>query len=222
MIGVFVTALYSFRMFFLVFHGAERLDHHAKEHLHEPSMVVWLPLVLLAIPSVILGWLTIGPVVYGSYFGDAIFVREANNVLGEGAAGFHGPVAYILHALQMPVPWIALAGAACAWYLYLRSPALPERLRVRFGAIYTLLINKYYFDDFNQKVFARGSTALGTFFWRVGDEAVIDNGLVNGSARLVARASQVARQLQSGYLYHYAFAIITGLAVLVGWVLLAG
>ena len=103
-----------------------------------------------------------------------------------------------------------------------RSPALPERLRLQFGAIHTLLINKYYFDDFNQKVFARGSTALGTFFWRIGDEVVIDNGLVNGSARLVARASQVARQLQSGYLYHYAFAIITGLAVLVGWLLLAG
>ena len=222
MIGVFVTALYSFRMFFLVFHGAERLDHHAKEHLHEPPLVVWLPLVLLAIPSVILGWLSISPVVFGSYFGDAIFVREMNDVLGEGAAEFHGPVAYILHALQMPVPWIALAGAACAWYLYLKNPALPERLRLQFGAIHTLLINKYYFDDFNQKVFARGSTALGTFFWRIGDEVVIDNGLVNGSARLVARASQVARQLQSGYLYHYAFAIITGLAVLVGWLLLAG
>jgi NADH-quinone oxidoreductase subunit L len=222
MIGVFVTALYSFRMFFLVFHGAERLDHHAKEHLHEPPLVVWLPLVLLAIPSVILGWLSISPVVFGSYFGDAIFVHEMNDVLGEGAAEFHGPVAYILHALQMPVPWIAAAGAGCAWYLYLKNPALPERLRLQFGAIHTLLINKYYFDEFNQKVFARGSTALGTFFWRIGDEAVIDNGLVNGSARLVARASQVARQLQSGYLYHYAFAIITGLAVLVGWLLLAG
>ncbi|MCL4792327.1 MAG: NADH-quinone oxidoreductase subunit L [Gammaproteobacteria bacterium] len=222
MIGVFVTALYSFRMFFLVFHGAERLDPHAKEHLHEPPMVVWLPLVLLAVPSVILGWLTIAPVVFGSYFGNAIFVREINDVLGEGAGTFHGPAAYILHALQMPVPWIALAGALTAWYLYLRNPALPERLRERFSGLHTLLINKYYFDEFNQKVFARGSTALGGFLWRMGDEAVIDNGLVNGSARLVARASQVARQLQSGYLYHYAFAIIAGLAVLVGWLLLAG
>ncbi|MEZ5561662.1 MAG: NADH-quinone oxidoreductase subunit L [Gammaproteobacteria bacterium] len=222
MIGVFVTALYSFRMFFLVFHGAERLDPHAKEHLHEPPMVVWLPLVLLAVPSVILGWLTIAPVVFGSYFGNAIFVREINDVLGEGAGAFHGPAAYILHALQMPVPWIALAGAVTAWYLYLRNPALPERLRERFSGLHTLLINKYYFDEFNQKVFARGSTALGGFLWRMGDEAVIDNGLVNGSARLVARASQVARQLQSGYLYHYAFAIIAGLAVLVGWLLLAG
>jgi NADH-quinone oxidoreductase subunit L len=222
MIGVFVTALYSLRMFFLVFHGSERLDPHAKEHLHEPALVVWLPLVLLAIPSVILGWLTIAPVVFGSYFGDAIFVREMNDVLGEGAAGFHGPAGYILHALQQPVPWIALGGAACAWYLYLGNPALPERLRARFGWIYTLLINKYYFDDFNQKVFARGSTALGALFWHIGDETVIDNGLVNGSARLVARASLMARQLQSGYLYHYAFAIITGLAVLLGWLLLAG
>ncbi|MCP5138570.1 MAG: NADH-quinone oxidoreductase subunit L [Chromatiales bacterium] len=222
MIGVFVTALYSFRMFFLVFHGAERLDSHAKDHLHEPSMVVWLPLVLLAVPSVILGWLTVGPVVFGSYFGGAIFTREINDVLGEGAAEFHGPAAYVLHALSMPVPWIALGGVVCAWYLYLKNPALPERLRKQFNGLYTLLINKYYFDEFNQKVFARGSTALGGFFWHVGDEAVIDNGLVNGSARLVGWASQVARQLQSGYLYHYAFAMIAGLAVLIGWLLLAG
>ena len=222
MIGVFVTALYSFRMFFLVFHGAERLDSHAKEHLHEPPMVVWLPLVLLAVPSVILGWLTIGPVVFGSYFGDAIFVHEVNNVLGEGAAEFHGPAAYVLHAFTLPVPWIALGGALCAWYLYLKNPALPERLSKQFSGIYTLLVNKYYFDEFNQKVFARGSTALGGFFWRIGDVAVIDNGLVNGGARLVDWASQVARQLQSGYLYHYAFAMITGLAVLAGWVLLSG
>jgi NADH-quinone oxidoreductase subunit L len=222
MIGVFVTALYSFRMFFLVFHGAERIDPHAKAHLHEPSMVVWLPLVLLAVPSVILGWLTISPVVFGSYFGDAIVVHEINDVLGEGAAEFHGPLGYVLHALQMPVPWIALAGALCAWYLYLKNPALPERLRAQFSAIHTLLVNKYYFDDFNQKVFARGSTALGSFFWRIGDVAVIDDGLVNGSARLVGWVAQLSRQIQSGYLYHYAFAMIAGLAVLVGWLLFAG
>ncbi len=220
MIGVFVTALYSFRMYFLVFHGPERMDAETKAHLHEPAWVVTLPLVLLAVPSVVIGWLTIQPVVFGDYFGSAIVVHEANDVLGEMAGEFHGPLTYLLHAFSAPVPYLALAGAVTAWYLYLRNPGLAESIRQRAGGLYTLLVNKYYFDDFNQKVLARGSVGLGNLLWRVGDIAVIDGGLVNGTARLVGWASQVSRQLQSGYLYHYAFAMIIGLAVLVGWVLL--
>jgi NADH-quinone oxidoreductase subunit L len=217
---VFVTALYSFRMYFLVFHGPERLDAETRSHLHESPWVITAPLVLLAIPSVIIGWLTIAPVVFGDYFGSAIFVRETNNVLGELAGEFHGPWAYVLHAFSAPVPYLALAGAFTAWYLYLRNPGLVESLRRQLQWLYTLLINKYYFDDFNEKVLARGATGLGTVFWRFGDVMFIDGGLVNGSARLVGWASQASRQLQSGYLYHYAFAMIIGLAVLVGWLLL--
>ncbi len=219
MIGVFVTALYSFRMYFLVFHGPERLDAETRSHLHESPWVVTLPLVLLAIPSVIIGWPTIQPVVFGDYFGPAIFVREANDVLGELAGGFHGPAAYILHAFSAPVPYVAFAGALTAWYVYLRNPALADAIRRRVEWLYNLLVNKYYFDDFNQKVLARGSVGLGNGFWHFGDVLVIDGGLVNGSARLVALAARVSRHLQSGYLYHYAFAMIIGLAVLVGWLL---
>ena len=220
LIGVFVTALYSFRMYFLVFHGPERLDAETKAHLHESPWVITVPLVLLAIPSAIIGWSTLGPVVFGDYFGSAIVVLEQHNVLAELAGEYHGPVAYIVHALSAPVPYLAFAGAFTAWYLYLRNPALAESVRLRFRWLHTLLVNKYYFDDFNDKVLARGSRGLGRFFWRYGDVMFIDNGLVNGSARLVGWASQVSRQLQSGYLYHYAFAMIIGLAVLVGWLLL--
>ncbi|MBN8279055.1 MAG: NADH-quinone oxidoreductase subunit L [Gammaproteobacteria bacterium] len=220
MIGVFVTALYSFRMYFLVFHGQERMDAETKAHLHESPWVVTLPLVLLAIPSVILGWPAIGPVVFGDYFGNAIVVHEANDVLGELAREFHGPGAYVLHAFTAPVPYIALAGALTAWYLWLRNPALPEAIRQRVQWLYRLLVNKYYFDDFNQQVLARGSVGLGNGLWRFGDVVVIDGALVNGSARLVGWVARLSRQFQSGYLYHYAFAMIIGLAVLVGWLLL--
>jgi len=221
-ISVFVTALYTFRMIFLVFHGPERLDADAKAHVHESPLVVTVPLVLLAIPSVILGWFTLGPVNFGAYFGGAIVVLEQNDVLRELAREFHGPAAFTLHALSRPLPYIALAGVATAWFLYLRQPGLPERIRQRFAALHALLVNKYYFDDFNEKVLARGTVRAGDGLWKVGDVAIIDDGLVNGAARVVALASRAARSLQSGYLYHYAFAMLVGLAVLVGWLLVAG
>jgi len=220
LIGVFVTALYSFRMYFLVFHGHERMDAETKAHLHETPWVVTVPLVLLAIPSVIIGWPTIESVVFGDYFGSAIVVNEANDVLGELAAGFHGPASYLLHAFSAPVPYLAFAGALTAWYLYLRKPGLAGSIRQRLGGLHALLMNKYYFDDFNEKVLARSTLGIGNVLWRFGDVTVIDGGLVNGSARLVGWAAQLSRQLQSGYLYHYAFAMIIGLTVLVGWLLL--
>ena len=204
----------------MVFHGKERIDEDARHHLHESPWVVTAPLILLAIPSVVIGWPTIQAVVFGDYFGSAIVVSEANDVLGELAGEFHGPLAYILHAFSAPIPYLALGGAVTAWYVYLRNPGLAESIRQRVQWLHSLLVNKYYFDDFNQKVLARGSVGLGDAFWRFGDVLIIDGGLVNGSARLVGWASQVTRQLQSGYLYHYAFAMIIGLAVLVGWLLL--
>jgi NADH-quinone oxidoreductase subunit L len=219
MIGVFVTSLYSFRMFFLVFHGRERMDEETRHHVHESPWVVWLPLVVLAVPSVAIGWLTIDPVVFGGFFGDAIFVRAANDVVGAAAREYHGPVAYILHAFGTPIPYLAAAGAAVAWYLTLRNPAAADSLQRALRLPNLVLENRYWFDAFNEKVLAAGSRLLGTILWKAGDTVVIDGALVNGSARLVGLAAGFVRRVQTGYLYDYAFVMIIGLATLLGWLL---
>ncbi len=218
LLGVFITSLYSFRLLFVVFHGKERMDHHTAEHLHETPWVVWAPLVALAIPSVIIGWLTIGPVLFGDYFTGSIFVMAEHNPLRELGEDFRGPLEFVLEAFTESVAlYLALAGAVVAWFLYLKRPEIPEQLMLRFSGLYRVLVNKYYFDWFNENVIAKGARLLGGELWRVGDEKLIDGGLVNGSARLVGIVAVLARGLQSGYLYHYAFAMIFGLAVLVGW-----
>ena len=218
-VGVFVTALYSFRMFFLVFHGKERIDEDARHHLHEPSWVITLPLVLLAIPSLLIGWPTIGPVLFGDYFGSAIVVSSSHDVLGQLGSHFHGPVAFLTHgALSVPVI-LSLAGVGVAWYLYLRNPALPGVIRDRLALMYDLLVNKYYFDAFNERVLAAGVRRLGSALWRVGDVLVIDGAMVNGTARLIGWCSSLVRRAQTGYLYHYAFAMIIGLTLFIGWAL---
>jgi len=218
-IGVFITAFYSFRLIFLTFHGEERMDAHTREHLHESPWVVTVPLVLLAIPSVVVGWFTIQPLLFGGYFGSAIVVAENHDVLGELGKEFHGPAQFVLHALTGPAVWLAAAGVALAWFLYLKRPDLAARLRERSGILYTVLENKFYFDWFNEKVIAGGSRWLGMALWKGGDVALIDGAAVNGSARLVGWVASVARGLQSGYLYHYAFATIIGLSVLLAWLL---
>jgi NADH-quinone oxidoreductase subunit L len=217
LIGVFVTALYSFRMFFLVFHGRPRMDHHTLEHLHETPAVVTLPLILLAIPSVVVGAMYVGPVLFGDYFRGAIQVLPAHDVLGEMGAHYTGVLGFVAHGLAGLPVWLALGGLVTAWFLYLRRPDLPEAFRARLSWLYTVLERKYGFDDFNQVVFAGGARGLGGLLWRVGDVQLIDGLLVNGSARVVGWFSGVVRHLQSGYLYHYAFAIIIGLFVLLGW-----
>jgi NADH-quinone oxidoreductase subunit L len=219
MIGVFVTSLYSFRMFFLVFHGRERLDEDAKHHLHESPAVVWLPLVALAIPSVVIGWLAIDPVVFGSSFGSAIQVAPANDVLGEAAREYHGGIAYILHAFGTPIPYLAAAGAAVAWYLTLANPGAADAIQRALRLPNLVLEHKYGFDAFNERVLAAGSRLLGRGLWRYGDAAVIDGALVNGSARLIGFLSGVVREVQTGRLYDYAFVMIIGLAILLGWLL---
>jgi NADH-quinone oxidoreductase subunit L len=219
LLGVFVTALYSFRLLFLVFHGAERMDHHTKSHLHESPAVVWVPLVLLAIPSIMIGWVTIGPVLFGGYFGEAIFVLPDQDVLRELGAEFHGPGAFVLHALGAPAALsLAVAGAVVAWFLYLKRPDLPALIQARSGALYRVLINKYYFDWFNEQVLARLGRGIGAVFSRIGDQFLIDGLIVNGSARSVVWLAGVMRGLQSGYLYHYAFAMIFGLFALASWI----
>jgi NADH-quinone oxidoreductase subunit L len=232
--GVFVTAFYSFRMYFLVFHGKERYDqnpdahhhdhhdahdahgHQAEHHEpHESPWVVTVPLILLAIPSVVIGFMTIEPMLFGEFFKDAIVVNlERHPAMEELAKMFHGPAQMALHGLMTAPFWLALSGVLLAWYMYLVNPALPAAIKRSFQPVYTLLENKYYLDWFNENVLARGTRALGTGLWKGGDQALIDGALVNGSWKLVGWVSGAVRRLQSGYIYHYAFGMIIGIFVL--------
>ena len=221
LLGVFVTALYSFRLLFMVFHGQERIDHHAKEHLHEPGWVVWLPLVVLAVPSVLIGWFTIEPVALGDWFGESIFVLEEHAVLHELHEEFHGSAAFVLHAITHPgALYLAIAGAVTAWFLYLKRPDLPAAIRQKLGAVYRVLDNKYYFDWFNENVLAPLTRGIGGLFWKVGDRGLIDGIIINGSAATVGALATVVKRVQTGFLYHYAFVMVVGLVVLVGWFVL--
>jgi len=221
LIGVFVTALYTFRLMFMTFHGEERMDQHTRDHLHESPWVVTLPLILLAIPSVIAGWPAIGPLLFGDFFQGAIYVAPEHDVLAHLAEEFHGSAAFVVHGLMSPAVWLAAAGVWCAWFLYIKRPTVAGKIRGAAGPVYTLLDNKYYFDAFNQKVFAAGSRRLGNALWKIGDVTLIDGVAVNGSARLVGWIADTARGLQSGYLYHYAFVMIIGLSALLAWLLWA-
>jgi len=214
MLGVFVTSLYSFRLYFLVFHGKERMDHHTQEHLHETPLVVTMPLVLLAIPSVVIGAMTIGPLLFGEVFKGVIMVAPEHHVLEHLAEHFHGAMSFALHGLT-GLPFIlVLAGFGLAWYLYVAKPGVPEQIRRLAAPIYDILENKYYFDQFYQRFLAKGSCETGTVLWKYADAGLIDGVLVNGTARLVGWVAAVTRCLQSGYLYHYAFAMIIGLLIL--------
>ncbi len=220
LLGVFVTAFYSFRLVFMTFHGEERF--HADEHHkpHESPWVVTVPLVLLAIPSLVIGWITITPLLFGDYFGSAISVLPAHDVLGHMKEEFHGPATFVLHAFTGAPVYLAALGVCGAWYLYIKRPELPGQIAGRVSALYKLLANKFYFDEIYQAVFAGGSRGLGNALWRVGDVALIDGAMVNGSARVVGWLSGLLRQMQSGYLYHYAFAMIIGLSALLAWYVL--
>ncbi len=215
--GVFITALYSFRMFFLVFHTEERMDEHTRSHLHETPAVVTVPLVLLAIPSVIIGALTVGPVLFGNYFGEAIFVLPAHDVLAQVGAGYHGVFGFMLHGMMQPPFWLAMAGLATAWFVYMKRPQIAAAAAARFPRLHAALLNKYGFDDFNEAVFAGGGRGIGNRLWQSGDVGLIDGLVINGSANAIGWFAGVARLLQTGYLYTYAFAMVIGLVVLVGW-----
>ena len=220
LLGVFVTAFYSFRLVFMTFHGEERfhVDEHHKPH--ESPWVVTLPLILLAIPSLVIGWITVEPVLFGNYFGNAIQVLPAHDVLGHVKGEFHGPAQFVLHSFTGPAVYLAAFGVLSAWYLYIKRPELPAQIAARVSPLYELLANKFYVDEIYQAVFAGGSRGLGTALWRVGDVALIDGGMVNGSARVVGWLSGLLRHLQSGLLYHYAFAMIIGLSALLAWYVL--
>lgn len=217
--GVFVTAFYSFRLFFLVFHGETRMDKHTAEHATESPKVVTWPLILLAIPSVIIGFLAVSAVVYGDYFKDVIFVAEIHDVLGELAEEYHGPLQFISHAFHAPAVYIAAIGVATAFLFYIVAPSIPAFLDSKLGFLRRVLENKYGFDDFNQAVFARGSVSLGRQLWEKGDIKIIDGAVVNGAANSVGRLAGLARNVQSGMLFHYAFAMILGLLAMLTWFL---
>jgi len=210
--GVFVTALYSFRLMFLAFYGKPRMDEHTRKHLHESPAVVVIPLILLAIPSVVAGWIYIKPMLFGNFFGDAIKVLPQHNVLAQ--IHFEGIGPFIAHGLQSAPFILAVLGFGLAWLLYLREPHLPDQIRERVKPIYNLLVRKYGFDEFNQKVFAGGARLVGGLLWRIGDVKIIDGLAVNGTARAIGWLSAVVRHVQSGFVYHYAFAMIIGLFLL--------
>jgi len=232
--GVFVTAFYSFRMYFLVFHGKERFDQNPEAHgasshdshhgghghdehhePHESPWVVTVPLLLLAIPSVVIGYMTIEPMLYGEFFKDAIFVDgDKHHVMRELAEAFHGPVAMAQHALSTAPFWLALAGVVVAWYMYLINPAVPAFFARVLRPLIVVLENKYFMDWINENILARGARLLGTGLWKGGDRALIDGLVVNGSWKLVGWISSVVRWFQSGYLYHYALVMILGILVL--------
>lgn len=207
--GVFVSALYSFRLVFFAFHGKERFDAHHPPH--ESPGVVTLPLVLLAIPSVVIGAIAVGPMLYGDWFGSSI---AATATMAALAHEWHGAWAMTVHAFTTLPFWMAIAGVATAAWLYLVRPDLPAVIKQRLGVLPVILERKYGFDEFNDWFFAGGARRLGTGLWAWGDKTVIDGIMVNGSARLIGWFAGVARRMQTGYVYHYAFSMILGLLAL--------
>ncbi|UCE30137.1 MAG: NADH-quinone oxidoreductase subunit L, partial [Burkholderiales bacterium] len=251
--GVFVTAFYSFRMYFLVFHGKERWRdaHHGRQahgaagaahggheaddaaaaghdaHHHglgpgdsprESPAVVTVPLIMLALPSLVIGLVAVEPLLFGGFFKDSIAVlAERHPAMASLAEHFHGWAAFGLHAFVTLPFWLTLAGVAAAYYCYMVNPAVPAAIRERLGWIYRMLDNKYYMDRINEIVFAAGARLIGRGLWRGGDQALIDGVAIDGTARLVAWIASVVRLVQSGYIYHYAIVMFIGIAVLLWW-----
>ena len=229
--SVFVTAFYAFRQYFIVFHGKERWreakhDHHddhghhhglkPSDNPHESPWVVTLPLILLAIPSVIIGYIAIEPMLYGDFFKDVIYVNhELHPVMHIMKEEFHGAMAMVSHSLHTPVLYLAIGGVLAAWFLYVKAPQLPAKIAQTFRPVYVLFENKYYLDNIYFAVFAKGTRALGTFFWKAVDTAIIDNGLVNGAAKLAGAVAGQVRRLQTGFIYTYAAAMVSGVLVLI-------
>jgi NADH-quinone oxidoreductase subunit L len=241
LLGVFVTALYTFRMLFLTFHGPERFreaaahddpeahghDAHGAHDAHhgEPHETPWVvigPLVALAIPSVLIGAMTVGPVLFGDFFKGSILVLEKNDVISEVGRQVSQPswLHFGLHGFLGAPFWLAAAGVATAYWCFLKHPEIAERAAARFKVVYRLLTQKYYFDWINENILAPAGRLLGLGLWRGGDVGVIDGALVNGSAATVGRLGSLLRLVQTGYLYTYAFWMFIGLAVLLGWFLM--
>ena len=218
LLGVFVTAFYSFRMFFLVFHGEERMDEHTKSHLHEPSKVVVWPLIALAIPAVLSGYL-LNPMVVGDFFEGVIQVDANHPAIATIKEHYHGVFSFVGHGLISAPFWLAMAGLGSAYYIYMKDPSIAKWGYDKFRFVHTLLDKKYFADEFNMAVFAGGALALGKGLWAVGDRFLIDGLLVNGSAKVTGWFASIIRNVQTGYLYHYAFSIIIGVLAIMSWLL---
>ncbi|MER0171279.1 MAG: NADH-quinone oxidoreductase subunit L [Nitrosomonas sp.] len=210
---VFVTALYTFRLIFMTFHGKPRMDKHTKDHLHESPWVVTLPLIVLAVPTIAAGWF-IGPIVFGDYFNNVIHVLPQHDAIVRLGAEFTGIGGMMMHALSTIPFWLSVAGIFTAWFLYNVRTDIPAKIKARCGFLYNLLDRKYYIDELYSWLFAGGSRALGTALWKYGDIKVIDGFFVNGAARVVALSAALVRQYQTGYIYHYAFTMIVGIFVI--------
>ena len=225
LLGVFVTAFYTFRMLFMTFYGKPRMDQHTRDHLKESPWTVTVPLILLAIPSMIAGFMYFEPMLFTSYFGDSIKVLSQHDSVGRMTEAFHGETGFSLilgsigHGVTAAPFWLMLGGIGLAWLLYIDKPEWPEKIVSRIRLIHTVLINKYGFDEFNQWAFAGGARKLGNLFWQWGDVKTIDGIMVNGTAKGVGLISNIIRHVQSGYLYHYAFMMIIGLFSLLTWFL---
>ncbi|CZH06550.1 TPA: NADH-quinone oxidoreductase subunit L [Legionella pneumophila subsp. pneumophila] len=220
--GAMVTALYTFRSLFMTFHGKPRMDEHTLSHLHESPWVVWLPLVLLAIPSIILGYVLYMPILFDtpSLLGSSIFVLPEHNVLAELAHEVSSPFASAVHAIYSLPFWITVLGAVIAWICYIAVPSIPGYLARYFSIVYSILLNKYGFDRFNELFFVKGARGLGIAFYKIGDQKLIDGAVVNGSGRLVRWFSGKGRKIQSGYIYHYATVMVFGLLAFLCWLIL--
>jgi NADH-quinone oxidoreductase subunit L len=244
LLGVFVTSLYTFRLLYMTFHGKERFTvvgeghgqasggEHPKSssddphHAHNPGelehppkespWVVTVPLVLLAIPSAIIGWFVTEPLLYGGWFGDALRVLPGHDVLAEMSAEFHGVAPMFWHGFLHAPFWIMVAGFAVATWIWQFNPQIADRAARIFLPVYKALVRKYWFDELYYNLFARGGRKLGHAFWKGGDRAVLDGVMVDGSASVIERSSRVFRRMQTGFLYHYAFAMIVGLILLLG------
>ncbi len=230
LIGVFVTSLYSFRLYFLVFHGKERYDQVPADDEHrladgekpkESSWVVTLPLILLAIPSVIIGAWAVEPMLFGDFFDGVIYVDgDLHPAMATIASTFHGWVAYATHAVQTVPFWLVVAGFVVALYLYVISPGTSTKIYNAFSGVNRVLENKYYVDWIYENVFAAGARVIGKGFWKGGDKGVIDGFIIGGSTKLVAFCAVIARKLQTGYVYHYAASMLVGVIVLISFFVL--
>jgi NADH-quinone oxidoreductase subunit L len=217
--SVFVTSVYSFRLLFRVFHTEERMDEKTKSHLKECKSVVTVPLMLLAVPSVIIGYLTVSPIMDG-YFGDAIFVNDKHVAMGILKNDFHGTMAFVLHGFTSMPFFLAISGIFVSWLFFIKKPKLADDCKQLFLPIYKILEKKYAFDEIYQFVFIGGSKKIGNYLWSIGDKAIIDNFFVNGSYKSINLFSKIMRKMQTGYLYHYAFTMITGFLILLVWLII--
>jgi len=217
--SVFITSLYSFRLFFKVFHTEERMDEHTKSHLKECKPVVTVPLILLSIPSLIIGFVTVSSIV-GDYFGEAIFVMDKHGAMNVIKEHFHGTIGFGLHGFVSMPFFLAVSGILVSWLFFVKKPYLADNCRKLFNPIYIILDKKYAFDEIYQFVFVGGAKKIGNLLWSIGDRILIDNGLVNGSYKSIDLFSKILRTIQTGYLYHYAFTMIAGFLILLIWLII--